>query len=55
MCLYDPDNDVLTPAASANTFAEHAVGLPDTRSVSEKYLETAVLLLRFTAQEPVFG
>jgi hypothetical protein len=37
----EADDDVSTPLASAVAFAEHGIGLPDTRSGAQVYAEVA--------------
>jgi len=50
MGLHNADNNVFAAAATPNAFAEHTESLAYTRSVSEKHLESAALLLRFAGQ-----
>jgi hypothetical protein len=48
------DDDVLTAAVPADTLAQHAVGLANTRSVAKKQFEYSLLLLGRDFFQPLF-
>src|SRR6266849_2181732 len=56
MCFDDPDHDVFAAAVPAKRLAEHAIGLADTRCVTEEQFENSPgFLIRGSDRQPIFG
>src|SRR5258708_31069557 len=56
MSFDDPDHDVFATAMAAERLAEHAVGLADTRRVTEEQFENSPGFLRRRSDlQPIFG
>jgi hypothetical protein len=54
MGLHDTYDYVLAPAVASNALTEHAVCFANARSVAEKKLEDALLLLGGNLFQPLF-